>query len=63
MLVTLTLSELHEIRSIEKSVEEEMGIEKVGESGINFWLYSLNFLLRFVTFVMNSFPLPKRRAF
>ena len=63
MLVTLTLSELHDIRSIEKSVEEEMGIEKVGESDINFWLYSLHFLLLFVTFVMNSFPLPKRRTF
>ena len=32
MLVTLTLSELHEIRRIEYSVEEKMGIEKIRES-------------------------------
>ena len=63
MLVTLTLSEPHEIRRIENSVEEKMGIEKIGESDINFWLHSLHPLLLFVTFVMNSFPLPKRRYF
>ena len=55
MLVTLTLSEPHEIRRIENSVEEKMGIEKIGESDINFWLHSLHPLLLFVTFVMNSF--------
>ena len=54
---------MHEIGSIENSVEEEMDIEKIGESDINFWLYSRHFLLLFVTFVMNSFPLPKRRTF
>ena len=63
MLFTLTLSEPHEIQRIENSVEEKMGIEKIGESEINFWLHSLHALLRFVTFVTNSFPLPKRRTF
>ena len=33
-LATLTLSEPHEIRRIENSVEEKMGIEKIGESDI-----------------------------
>ena len=56
MLITLTLSEPHEIRRIENSVEEKMGIEKIGESDINP-------LLLFVTLVMNPFPLPKRRIF
>ena len=36
MLVTLTLSAPHEIQSIENSAEEKMGIEKIGESDINF---------------------------
>ena len=57
MLVTLTLSKPHEIRTI------EMGIGKIGESDINFWLHSFHPLLLFATFVMNSFPLPKRRTF
>ena len=35
MLVTLTLSEPHEIRTIENSVEEKIGIEKIGQSDIN----------------------------
>ena len=35
MLVTLKLSEPYEIRRIENSVEEKMGIEKIGESDIN----------------------------
>ena len=60
MLFTLTLSEPHEIQRIENSVEEKMGIEKNGERDINLWLHSLKPLLFFVTFVMNSFPLPKR---
>ena len=63
MLVTLTLSEVHEIPRIENSVEDKMGIGKPGESDTNFWLYSLHPYLLFVTFVMNSFPLPKRRTF
>ena len=63
MLVTLTLSELHEIRRIENSVTEKMGIVKIPESDVNFWLPSLPHLLLFVTFVMNFFPLPKRRTF
>ena len=63
MLVTLTLSEPHEIPRIKNWVEEKMGIEKIGESDINFWLHSLHPLWLFVTFVMNSFPLPKRRTF
>ena len=60
MLVTLKLSEPHEIWRIENSVEEKMGIEKIGESNINIWLYSLRLLLLFVTFVMKSFLLSKR---
>ena len=63
MLVTLTLSEPPEIRRIENWVEEKMDIEKIGESDIKFWLHSLHPLLFFVTFVMNSFPLPERRTF
>ena len=42
MLVTLTLSEPHEIRKIENSVEEKVGKEKIAESDINFWLPSLH---------------------
>ena len=41
----------------------ENGYRKIGESGINFWLHSLHPLLLFVTFAMNSFPLPKGRIF
>ena len=63
MLVTLKLSKPHEIRRIENSVEEKMDIEKIAESDINFWLHSLHPFLLFVTFVMNSFSLPKRRIF
>ena len=63
LLVTLKLWEPHEIRRIENSVEEKMGIEKIGESGMNFWLQSLHPFLPFVTFVMNSFPIHKRRTF
>ena len=63
LLVTLKLWEPHEMRRIENSVEEKMGIEKIGESGMNFWLQSLHPLLPFVTFVMNSFPIHKRRTF
>ena len=63
MLVTLTLLELHEMRRIENSFEEKIGIKKIGESDTNFWLHSFHPLLLFVTFVMNSFPLPKRRTF
>ena len=62
-LATLTLSEPHEIRRIENSVEEKMGIEKIGESDINFWLHSLHPLLLFVIFVINSFPISNRRTF
>ena len=61
MLVTLTLSEPLEIRTIEISVEEKMSIEKIGESDINFWLDSLHPLLLFVTFYHE--PLPKSRTF
>ena len=63
MLVTLTLSEPNEIRRIENSVEEKMGIENIGESDINFWLHSLHPLLVLVTFFTSAFPLPKRRTF
>ena len=48
---------------VDNSVEDKMGIEKIGESVINFWLHSLRPLFIFVTFVMNSYPLPKRRTF
>ena len=54
MLITLTLSEPHEVRRIENSVEEKMSIEKIEESDINFWLHSLHPLLLFVTFVTPS---------
>ena len=59
MLVTLTLSELHEIRRIENSVEEKVGKEKIAEIDIS--LPPL--LVVFKTFVKNSFPLRKRRTF
>ena len=59
MLVTFTLSEPHEIRRIENSVEDKMGIEKIGESDINFWLHSLDPLLLFATFAVSSFPILK----
>ena len=63
MLVTLTLSEPHEKQMIENSVEEKTGIEKIGESDINFWLQFLHPVILFVTFVMNPFLFPKRRTF
>ena len=63
MLVTLTLSEPHEKPMIENSVEEKTGIEKIGESDINFWLQFLHPVILFVTFVMNPFLFPKRRTF
>ena len=59
MLVTLTLSEPHEIPRIENLVEVKKGIEKIGETYINFWLHSLHPLVLFVTFGMNSFPFLK----
>ena len=48
---------------VDNSVEDKMGIEKIGESDINFWLHSLRPLFIFVTFFMNSFPLPQKRTF
>ena len=59
MLVTFTLSEPHEIRRIENSVEDTMSIEKIGESDMNFWLDSLDPLLLFATFAVSSFPFLK----
>ena len=47
MLVNFTLWELHDIRRIENSVEEKMGIKKIGENDINLWLHSLRPLLLF----------------